>query len=108
MGWNGAVCVFLQSFEEVQYTPPDINWDDLGVVCVTLVKFLTNPPQKIDMSTAEGECGEDVIVGVRQKKGWGKSEILCPAMKRQREVVRKLHRQVGRFPIFQRTQLLTP
>ncbi|CAB4273213.1 unnamed protein product [Prunus armeniaca] len=54
--------------EEVQYTPSDINWDDPGVVCVTLVKFLTNPPRKIDMSTAEGECGEDVIVGVRQKK----------------------------------------
>ena len=50
--------------EKVQYTPLDINWDDPGVVCVTLVKFLTNPPRKIDMSTAEGECGEDVIVGV--------------------------------------------
>ncbi|CAL8993147.1 unnamed protein product [Prunus brigantina] len=43
--------------EEVQYTPPNINWDDPNVVCVTLVKFLTNPPRKIDMSTAEGECG---------------------------------------------------
>ncbi|CAB4268795.1 unnamed protein product [Prunus armeniaca] len=75
--------------EEVQYTPPDINWDDPGVVCVTLVKFLTNPPQKIDMSTAEGECGEDVIVGVWQKRGRGKSEILGPAMKRRRAVVRE-------------------
>ncbi|CAB4299911.1 unnamed protein product [Prunus armeniaca] len=75
--------------EEVQYTPPDINWDDLGVVCVTLVKFLTNPPRKIDTSTAEVECGEDVIVGVRQKRGRGKSEILGPVMKRQRAVVRE-------------------
>ncbi|XP_008229309.1 PREDICTED: sentrin-specific protease 2-like [Prunus mume] len=33
------------------------------------------------MSTAEGECGEDVIVGVRQKRGRGNSEILGPAMK---------------------------
>ncbi|KAI5323530.1 hypothetical protein L3X38_032602 [Prunus dulcis] len=64
--------------EKVQYTPPDINWDDPGVVCVTLVKFLTNPPRKIDMSTAEGEWDEDVIVGVRQKRGRGKSEILGP------------------------------
>ncbi|CAB4317115.1 unnamed protein product [Prunus armeniaca] len=48
--------------EEVQYTPLDINWDDPGV----------------------GECGEDVIVGVRQKRGRGKSEILGPAMKRLR------------------------
>ncbi|CAB4308732.1 unnamed protein product [Prunus armeniaca] len=75
--------------EDVQYTPPDINWDDPGVVCVTLVKFLTNPPRKIDMSTAEGECGEDVIVGVRQKRGRGKSEILGPVMKRRRAVVRE-------------------
>ncbi|CAB4269239.1 unnamed protein product [Prunus armeniaca] len=75
--------------EEVQYTPPDINWDDPGVVCVTLVKFLTNPTRKIDMSTAEGECGEDVIVGVRQKRGRGKSEILSPAMKRRKAVVRE-------------------
>ncbi|CAB4313975.1 unnamed protein product [Prunus armeniaca] len=75
--------------EEVQYTPPDINWDDPGMVCVTLVKFLTNPPPKIDLSTVEGECGEDVIVGVRQKRGRGKSEILGPAMKRRRVVVRE-------------------
>ncbi|CAB4286353.1 unnamed protein product [Prunus armeniaca] len=60
-----------------------------GVVCVTLVKFLTNPPQKIDMSTAEGECGEDVIVGVRQKSGLENSEILGLAMKRRMAVVRE-------------------
>ncbi|CAL9001107.1 unnamed protein product [Prunus brigantina] len=65
--------------EEVQYTPPDINWDDPGVVCVTL----------IDMSTAEGECSEDVIVGVRQKRGRVKSNILGPTMKRRRAVVRE-------------------
>ena len=73
----------------MQYTPPDINWDDPGVVCVTLVKFLTNPPRKIDMSTAEGEWDEDVIVGVRHKRGREKSEILGPAMKRRRAVVRE-------------------
>ncbi|CAB4320006.1 unnamed protein product [Prunus armeniaca] len=41
------------------------------------------------MSTAKGECGEDVIVGVWQKRGRGKSEILGPAMKRRRAVVRE-------------------
>ncbi|CAL2239885.1 unnamed protein product [Prunus armeniaca] len=75
--------------EEMQYTPSDINWDDPGVVCVTFVKFLTNPPRKIDMSTAEGECGEDVIVGVQQKKGRGNNEILGLAMKRRRAVVKE-------------------
>ncbi|CAL2272646.1 unnamed protein product [Prunus armeniaca] len=36
----------------------------------------------IDLSTDEGECGKDVIVGVRQKRGRGKSEILGPTMNR--------------------------
>ncbi|KAI5339057.1 hypothetical protein L3X38_018329 [Prunus dulcis] len=54
--------------EKVQYAPPDINWDDPDVVCVTLVKFLTNPPQKIGMSTTEGDRDKDVIVGVQQKE----------------------------------------
>ncbi|CAL2239834.1 unnamed protein product [Prunus armeniaca] len=48
-----------------------------------------NAKEEIDMSTAEGECGEDVIVGVRQKRGRGKSEILSPAMKRRKAVVRE-------------------
>ncbi|CAB4269015.1 unnamed protein product [Prunus armeniaca] len=41
------------------------------------------------MSTVEGECGEDVIVGVQQKRGRVKSEILGPTMKSRRVVVRE-------------------
>ena len=66
--------------------------------CVTLVKFLTNPPRKIDMSTAEGECGEDVIVGVWQKRVREKSEIISPAMKRLRAVVRETPRTGREIP----------
>lgn len=56
------------------------------MACVTLVKLLTHPPQKIDMSIAEDDCGENVIVGIQQKRGPGKSA--------------NLHGKVGRFQYF--------
>ena len=61
---------------KLQYTPLNLKWDNLAVVRVTLVKFLTNPPQKMDMSIAEGDGGDDVIVRVQQKRGQEKSATL--------------------------------
>ncbi|KAI5335163.1 hypothetical protein L3X38_025296 [Prunus dulcis] len=43
--------------------------------------------QCIDMFIGKGECGEDVIVGVWQKRDRGKSEILGPVTKRRRAVL---------------------
>ncbi|KAI5316488.1 hypothetical protein L3X38_036195 [Prunus dulcis] len=60
----------------LQYTPLNLKWDDLAVMRVTLVKFLTNPPQKMDMPIAEGDGGDDVIVRVQQKRGQEKSATL--------------------------------
>ncbi|KAI5335476.1 hypothetical protein L3X38_025609 [Prunus dulcis] len=60
-----------------------------GGVAESREQCVQNAKEKIDMSTAEGECGVDVIVGVRQKRGRGKSEILGLAMKRRRAVVRE-------------------
>ncbi|KAL6284924.1 hypothetical protein ACE6H2_015853 [Prunus campanulata] len=39
------------------------------------------------MSTAEGECGEDVIVGVGRKRGRGRSRMVGPVTKRPRAVL---------------------
>ncbi|KAL6269439.1 hypothetical protein ACE6H2_026350 [Prunus campanulata] len=94
--------------EEVQYTTPDINWDDPDVVCVTLVKFLTNPPRKIDMSTAEGECGEDVIVGVGRKRGRGRSRTVGPVTKRPRAVVRETPWQGREIPNISKDPIADP
>ncbi|KAI5323935.1 hypothetical protein L3X38_033008 [Prunus dulcis] len=60
-----------------------------GGVAESREQCVQNAKEKIDMSTAEGESGEDVIVRVRQKRGQGKSEILGPVMKRRRAVVRE-------------------
>ncbi|KAL6284611.1 hypothetical protein ACE6H2_015540 [Prunus campanulata] len=94
--------------EEVQYTTPDINWDDPDVVCVTLVKFLTNPPRKIDMSTAEGECGEDVIVGVGRKRSRGRSRTVGPVTKRPRAMVRETPWQGLEIPNISKDPIADP
>ncbi|KAI5323552.1 hypothetical protein L3X38_032624 [Prunus dulcis] len=78
--------------------PPDINWDDLAVMCATLVKCLTNPPQKMDMPITEDDCCDDVIVGVQKKRSRGKSVTLGLVMKRQRSVARETPLQVQEIP----------
>ncbi|KAI5317054.1 hypothetical protein L3X38_036761 [Prunus dulcis] len=50
------------------------------------------------MSIAEGEYSADVIVGVRQNRGRGKSEILGPVTKRRMAVVRETPWQGREIP----------
>ncbi|VVA40240.1 PREDICTED: sentrin-specific, partial [Prunus dulcis] len=56
------------------------------------------PPRKIEMSTMEGYCGEDVIVGIQQKRGRGKNETFGSVTKRQRAVVKETPCQGREIP----------
>lgn len=89
---------------ELEYIPPEINWDDHALVCRTLVTFLQNPCRKRKISIEDDEADEDkndvddgvTVVQKKKVRGWGTT--VQPAMKRPRSVLRETPWQGQEFP----------
>ncbi|CAB4307163.1 unnamed protein product [Prunus armeniaca] len=78
-----------------------------GEVAKKRHEFAQNEKENIDIFIAEDDCGDDVIVGIQQKRGLGNSATLGLVTKRQRSMARKTPWQGWEIPIFWRTQLVT-
>lgn len=89
---------------ELEYIPPEINWDDHALVCRTLVTFLQNPCRKRKISIEDDEADEDKndvddgVTVVQKKKVRGRGTTVQPAMKRPRSVLRETPWQGQEFP----------
>ncbi|KAL6272722.1 hypothetical protein ACE6H2_023414 [Prunus campanulata] len=89
---------------ELEYIPPEINWDDHALVCRTLVTFLQNPCRKRKISIEDDEADEDKndvddgVTVVQKKKVRGRGTTVQPAMKRPRSVLRETPWKGQEFP----------